>query len=1669
MQERSIKPAPQFLSVLAFLLVSALCGTTVHAQDGALPTRGTRFWTGFMQNGFGAQSLKLHIMSTVATQGTISIPGNGWNTSFTVGANSVSVINVPLFAESAGSGVVAAKGILVTSQDSIDLYSSSFQNYTHDLSQLLPETSLGSSYRVDAYQGLPNFNNLHRSEFLVVATADGTQVRITPAALTADGRPANVPFTVDLNAGESYQVQAALDVADLTGSTVEATETSGACRPFVVIGGSMCASAPGSCSACDAIFDQLLPRSAWGTRYFTVPINGVITATYRIMADVDNTTVTIDGNTTVTLNAGQRHEVNGSNVPVCIEASAPVSVVQLLEGYLCAGNGDPSLMVLSPAERISRTASFHASGTAQVNQYSVSVVVPTNSIGQLTLDGTVVSSSLFQAYAGCTDRSHAKIPMGSGVHRLASPAGFQAYLFGIGYGESYASSVNSISAPPVQQDSIVCGGGSITLQAPIPLNNATWTVLSDPGTVIGTGLSLTVTPTASDSYVVSGELAVSGCPRTFTFHVGIPLTLPTLLTANDQPSISVCQYEAVQLALDPPPDPAWFDIEWWPASSLSDPNSATPIATPQATTWYKVSVTSPSGCGTMLDSILVTVAPAQIIQLDVTATPDTICQGTSAQLNSQALRVMASDNFDGGSSPTWTAIQGGTPSNICGSHSGLALRFNGNGARYAQTVGINTSGGGEVRFRLMIAQGTAPCDNADPGEGVVLEYSTNNGLNWSNMASFGEDGYGAFTPIEAVIPAPAQSGNTMFRIRQLANSGVDQDNWAIDEFFVTRYDSAWLSYAWSGTGVASPAAFTSSATPTTSGWYTLSGTDPTAGCIYSDSIYIHVDPAFSISLPNDTTLCAVNGMPLQAIPSFATDITYSWTPNNGSLSSTTSGTTIATPQTTTTYTVQATTASGCADSDAITITVGQLLDLVVNADQDTICQGQSVALTAIATGGTGLSYTWTGGTISNPGSATPTAQPNATTTYTCTVTHMASGCSLSGSTTIVVTTGYVVNAGPDLSECSLLGQELNVTHNIPNPTYSWTPASHLNAANIQSPTILVDESTVLTVTVTDVNGCSATDQITTTRAFENVPTQQSMVACANVPPTLTAPATADGYAWNTGATTASIVPSASGAFTVTMTDAQGCEAFTTFNVLLNPLPVIDLGPDLAICGSTPQVLNAANSGSSYLWSTGATSQTISVTNNGTYSVLVTNINNCAASDAVNVVFNSLPTDVLQDVTACATAPVMLDAGNPGSTYLWNDGATSQTVEVGTSGTYTVTITSAQGCSITASADVDMVEPPVVDLGPGTAICSGTSIELVGALTGTGLQYLWSTGASTPTITVDQAGTYSLTVTNGPCTVTDDVQVALIAAPEDVLTNVTQCIDIPLVLNAGNVGSTYLWNTGATTATQPVSTGGTYSVTITGSSGCTATYDAVVQLTLPPVIQLGADTVLCEGEVLQLNAGNPGSTYLWNTGATTRQVNVRETGTYAVTVNNGCVRSDSIAVFFNPSPARMAVTEFHTCLDDEPRYVLLDAGNPGSRYDWSTGASSQVIMAGAYGTYYVQVTNQYDCSVRDSAQVHEFCPATVFVPNTFTPNGDGLNDLFLPVGKSIAEIQFRVFDRWGELLFQTNDLETGWDGTYRGELVKNDMYVWRMTYTFFTDEDGTMGMEQSQIGQIQVLH
>lgn len=142
------------LPYLLFLALVMGLAVTGHAQGPEqLPTRGTRFWTGFMQNGFGAQSLKVHIMPRVATSGTVSIPLTGWSYPFSIGANAAAVIDVPLSAENMGSESVLNKAVLVETSDSVNVFVTSFQNYTHDLAQVLPEQSIGTSYRVDAYKG----------------------------------------------------------------------------------------------------------------------------------------------------------------------------------------------------------------------------------------------------------------------------------------------------------------------------------------------------------------------------------------------------------------------------------------------------------------------------------------------------------------------------------------------------------------------------------------------------------------------------------------------------------------------------------------------------------------------------------------------------------------------------------------------------------------------------------------------------------------------------------------------------------------------------------------------------------------------------------------------------------------------------------------------------------------------------------------------------------------------------------------------------------------------------------------------------------------------------------------------------------------------------------------------------------------------------------------------------------------------------------------------------------------------------------------------------------------------------------------------------------------------------------------------------------------------------
>jgi gliding motility-associated-like protein len=268
-----------------------------------------------------------------------------------------------------------------------------------------------------------------------------------------------------------------------------------------------------------------------------------------------------------------------------------------------------------------------------------------------------------------------------------------------------------------------------------------------------------------------------------------------------------------------------------------------------------------------------------------------------------------------------------------------------------------------------------------------------------------------------------------------------------------------------------------------------------------------------------------------------------------------------------------------------------------------------------------------------------------------------------------------------------------------------------------------------------------------------------------------------------------------------------------------------------------------------------------------------------------------------------------------------------------------------------------------------------------------------------------------------------------------------CAGQSLLLDPGVVAQHYLWNTGDTTSTLLVSTAGLYSVQVINAP-CSLSASMNLSITPLPVVNLGNDTTLCPGDSVLLDAQNPGAGFAWNTGSTQQSFFTSTAGTYIVTVtNSNCPASDTL----NLAVAQALELGNTTSLCGNPNGVVLDAGNPGAQFLWNTGATTQTITVNQAGTYWVTITNG-TCSQSDTLEVTGSPgEAILFVPNSFTPNGNGLNDRFTGVGDGLTSFHLVIFNRWGELIFETYD-PAGWDGTYQGEKAKGDVYVYLIDYT-----------------------
>jgi hypothetical protein len=466
------------------------------------------------------------------------------------------------------------------------------------------------------------------------------------------------------------------------------------------------------------------------------------------------------------------------------------------------------------------------------------------------------------------------------------------------------------------------------------------------------------------------------------------------------------------------------------------------------------------------------------------------------------------------------------------------------------------------------------------------------------------------------------------------------------------------------------------------------------------------------------------------------------------------------------------------------------------------------------------------------------------------------------------------------------------------------------------------------------------------------------------------------YLWSTGATTRSITVSTSGTYTVTVTDPSGCTGTSSGTVVtVNTTPATPIinasGATIFCTGGSVTLTSSAASGN--VWSTGATTQAISATTSGSYTVTVT-ATGCSATSAPTVVtVNTRPTATITPsgaTTFCSGGSVTLFS-SAGTSYLWSTAQTSPSIVVTTSGTYTVTVTNAAGCTTASSGTVVTVNTtpsqPVITAGGAVTFCNGDSVTLTSSASST---YLWSTGATTQAIKAKTTGNYIVTVSNGSCTATSSpTAVTVNPTPTSTISangSTNLCTGQNVTLSA-NTATSYLWSTGATSQSILVSAAGTYTVTVT-SNGCTASPSTPVVVTVTssptPTITPSGATTFCTGSSVTLTS-SAATNYLWSTGATTQSINVSTTGNYTVFITTGTCTATS-------TPTAVTVKALPTATISPSGTVTICNGgavtlsaNSNTSYLWSTGATTQSISATTGGAYTVTVTTN-SCSRTSAA-------------------------------------------------------------------------------------------------------
>jgi len=916
------------------------------------------------------------------------------------------------------------------------------------------------------------------------------------------------------------------------------------------------------------------------------------------------------------------------------------------------------------------------------------------------------------------------------------------------------------------------------------------------------------------------------------------------------------------------------------------------------------------------------------------------------------------------------------------------------------------------------------------------------------------------------------------------------------------------TFSWSTT----PVQTTLSATGLSAGTYTITVTNTITGCTGTASVTITAPPAVTASPIVTNAGCAsptgsINANASSGVPAY----TYLWSPG-GQFVSTATGLSAGS------YTVTVTDAAGCSVTASATVGNSPGTLTVNTTSTNAGCVPNGTATANITAGSPPYTYSWNTTPIQTNATATGLSAGS----YTVTVTDPCA--TTSSSVTIIATsTTLAANITHTNAGCNPTGTATaHITSGTPPYTYSWstTPIqTSATATGLSAGSYTVTMTDACSTTSSSVTITAAGAPVASAMVNSNTSCSSPM---GNATASATGGATPYTYLWSpSGGNSPTASNLSAGNYTVTVTDANNCSSTASVSITAPSSVVASamINNNASACANSGNATGSATSGSppyTYSWApSGGTNATASNLSAGSYTVTVTDNSSCSDNAQITITAPAALSQTNSSTMATCggsngTASVVVSGGNTPYTYSWSpSGGSNATASNLSAATYTVLIQDADLCSLTAAVIVSNAPGETITFSNITdPLCRGASTGSAMANVSGGsapYTYSWAPSGGANAIASNlSAATYTVTVHDANnCPATASVTITQPAAGVSVTTGgITN-----LACSGDNDGSAIATPAGGTTpynyvwtpmgGNSPVAsnlTSGTYTITVTDAGGCSASATATINSTNPsPVVSFMADTVkgcapMCT-EFKDLSTISSGTiqSWAWNfgNGITSAQQDTEicfnNTGAYnvglTVTSNMGCsstiakhnlinVFSYPVAAFtFGPQPTNIMNPQISFADKSTDAYGisgwLWTFGDLGDSVSSNKNTTHTYIDTGTYCAT-LRVTNTKGCTDSTTQCLIIQPQFTLYIPSGFSPNGDELNDVFKPIGEGMESYTMNIFNRWGNKVFTTSDIKTGWNGRIGSTPGPQDVYIYDIEVV------DNFGNAHSYIGEVALL-